>query len=107
MEATEETLRTLSGMVKEAIAVLKRGDDLRPFGNVLHEAWLLKQSLGDWTSNGYVEDVYETARRAGAFGVKSRGRFNLLFVDPGAARGSPGEAGRLIYVPFKFESSRI
>ncbi len=47
LEAKEETLRTLGGMIEEAIAVLNRGDDLRPFGNLLHEAWLLKRSLGD------------------------------------------------------------
>ncbi len=109
LEAKEETLRTLGGMVEEAIAVLNRGDDLRLFGNLLHEAWLLKRCLGDKVSNGYIEEVYETARRAGAVGGKllgaGGGGFMLLFVDPERQEEVRERLGRLTCVPFKFESS--
>ncbi len=108
MEAKEETLRTLGGMVKEATAVLKRGDDLRPFGNLLHEAWMLKRSLGDKTSNGYIEE--STRRREGRELLEgncsepaAEASCNCLWTRSG--KRSPGEAGRLIYVPFKFEST--
>jgi D-glycero-alpha-D-manno-heptose-7-phosphate kinase len=109
LKSKEETLRTLGGMVEEAIAVLNGGDDLRQFGSLLHEAWLLKRSLGGKVSNGYIEEVYETARKAGSVGGKllgaGGGGFMLLFVEPERQEEVRERLDRLIYVPFRFESS--
>lgn len=42
-------------------------------GALLHESWLLKKSLASQISNGYLDDLYETAIRAGALGGKISG----------------------------------
>jgi D-glycero-alpha-D-manno-heptose-7-phosphate kinase len=42
-------------------------------GNLLHEAWTLKQSVSDEISTGSVNDMYASARRAGAWGGKLLG----------------------------------
>jgi D-glycero-alpha-D-manno-heptose-7-phosphate kinase len=109
LQAREEALRGLGGMVEEAIAILSSGDDLRPFGQLLHEAWLLKRSLGDKVSNEHIEEVYEKARQAGAVGGKllgaGGGGFMLLFVEPDRQEEVREQLDRLIYVPFRFEFS--
>jgi hypothetical protein len=95
LEAKEETLRTLGGMVEEAIAVLNRRDDLRPFRNLMHEAWLLKRSLGDKVSSGYIAEVYEGEKGGSCWREIDPSRCRKLHAvvcGPGAARGSPREA---------------
>src|ERR1700741_4061003 len=63
-------LRIMKEMVDEAIAILNSGQDIRAFGELLHEAWQAKRSLSGEVSNSYVDDLYEQARRAGAIGGK-------------------------------------
>jgi D-glycero-alpha-D-manno-heptose-7-phosphate kinase len=42
-------------------------------GNLLHEAWVLKQSVSDEISTSLVDEMYANARRAGALGGKLLG----------------------------------
>jgi D-glycero-alpha-D-manno-heptose-7-phosphate kinase len=42
-------------------------------GPLLHESWLLKKRLASQISNGYIDDLYNTARKAGATGGKISG----------------------------------
>jgi len=113
LERKERTIRALGGMAKEAIAIMNSGDDLLPFGRLLHESWLLKRSLGPKISTDQVDQLYEAATRAGAIGGKllgaGGGGFILLFVPPERQREVRNRLKDLIYVPFKFgfSGSRI
>jgi D-glycero-alpha-D-manno-heptose-7-phosphate kinase len=42
-------------------------------GKLLHESWLLKKRLASGVSNGKIDEMYETARSAGALGGKVAG----------------------------------
>jgi D-glycero-alpha-D-manno-heptose-7-phosphate kinase len=42
-------------------------------GHLLHESWQLKKRLASQISNGVLDEMYETARRAGAIGGKISG----------------------------------
>jgi D-glycero-alpha-D-manno-heptose-7-phosphate kinase len=42
-------------------------------GRLLHTGWLLKKQLASRVSNGLIDDLYQTARRAGALGGKITG----------------------------------
>lgn len=42
-------------------------------GDMLHEAWMLKQSISDQISTGAIDDMYQRARQAGALGGKLLG----------------------------------
>ena len=103
-------LKAIQEMVDRAIEVLASpADDIVDFGRLLNESWMLKRRLSDRVSNADVDDLYETARRAGAIGGKllgaGGGGFVLLFVRP-EDRARVGEALRkLIAVPFKFDVS--
>jgi D-glycero-alpha-D-manno-heptose-7-phosphate kinase len=46
---------------------------LEAIGQLLHESWLLKKRLASQVSNGTLDDMYETARKAGAIGGKISG----------------------------------
>jgi D-glycero-alpha-D-manno-heptose-7-phosphate kinase len=109
LDAKRRQLRLLKQMVGEALAVLSGGQDLAPFGELLHEAWMLKRSLGTKVSNSLVDELYEAARKAGALGGKLTGAggggFLLLFVPPEAQSSVREALHRVVHVPFAFESS--
>jgi D-glycero-alpha-D-manno-heptose-7-phosphate kinase len=110
LNARAQELRTLQGMVGEAMSILASPSaDFAELGALLHESWQLKRSLSDRVSNAMIDDVYAAARRAGAIGGKilgaGGGGFMLMFVRP-EHRAAVREALKgLIAVPFRFESS--
>lgn len=95
-------------LVQEGVSVLAGDRDLSEFGELLHEAWMVKRSLTSKITTPMIDDIYDAARRAGALGGKllgaGGGGFMLLFAKPeihGQIRAAlPG----LLEVPFRFET---
>jgi len=93
----EQRTRTLSGGNERAVLLQMRAqaDRLREelqagnlggFGELLHEAWLLKRRLANGISNPAIDAYYERARAAGASGGKLLGAGGggfLVFYVPG------------------------
>jgi D-glycero-alpha-D-manno-heptose-7-phosphate kinase len=107
-EKTKELSRMME-MVDEAISILNGNDsDLRNFGRLLHEAWMIKRSLTAKISSPKIDKIYEAAREAGAIGGKllgaGGGGFILLFVEPQYQPKVKKKLKNLLYVPFKFEN---
>ncbi len=103
-------LRELGQMVDAALGIL--GSVHRPldeFGALLHEAWKIKRGLSDKVSNSYIDELYASARSAGAIGGKITGAggggFMLLFVPPEKQASVREQLSKLTYVPIRFESS--
>jgi len=94
-------------MVDEGISILQGDASIRKFGELLHETWALKKSLGSNVSNKSVDDLYSRARKAGAIGGKITGAggggFLLLFVPPSKQDRVREALGEQILVPFRFE----
>lgn len=113
IESRERQLTRMSGLVEEAIAILNSRSDIVPFGELLHETWMLKRSLSARISNPHVDEIYETARSAGAIGGKltgaGAGGFILLFVRPADRRRVRERLRHLVHVPFglEFSGSRV
>jgi len=109
IERRTQQLRTMKDMVDEGISILSSGERITRFGKLLHEAWQAKRSLSAKVSNADVEQIYRDARSAGAVGGKligaGGGGFMLLFVPPARQAKVKDRLSKLIYVPFKFESS--
>jgi len=102
-------LRAMREMVDEGERILVGTGDLREFGCLLDESWKLKRSLSSKIAPGFVNEIYDTARRAGADGGKllgaGGGGFMLIFVQP-EKRGAVLKAlNKLLPVPFRFERS--
>jgi D-glycero-alpha-D-manno-heptose-7-phosphate kinase len=70
---------------------------------------MYKRQLSDQVSNSEIDNIYETARGAGAIGGKllgaGGGGFFLLFVPPARQQEVREKLSRLIHVPFSFEST--
>lgn len=68
IRAMDET----KALATEMKRVLLKGE-FRAFGELLHEAWLVKKRMSDKITNPHIEDLYEAARKAGAVGGKISG----------------------------------
>lgn len=103
-------MKAMCNMVDEAVAMLHSGNGaLSDFGRLLHDSWLRKRSLSDRISSQAIDDMYESARKAGATGGKllgaGGGGFLLLFVEPEAQVAVRRQLRHLVQVPFRFEIS--
>ena len=113
VQSVEKQLRSMASMVDEAFRILAGNSDLAAFGKLLHEAWRAKRSLSKQVSNRIIDEIYATARSAGALGGKllgaGGGGFMLLFADPADHERIREKLARLVHVPFRFEraGSRI
>ncbi|MCS6825267.1 MAG: GHMP kinase [Caldilinea sp.] len=72
IEERRPVLREMKRMVLLGKAALEEGA-LDDFGLLLHEAWQLKKQLASKVSNSAIDEIYETAIRAGALGGKITG----------------------------------
>ncbi len=100
----------MTQMVEEAINILSRRDgSMTDFGQLLDEAWSYKRRLSDRVSSPVIDEIYETAKKAGAIGGKllgaGGGGFLLLFVEPDHQVHVRERLASLIHVPFQFENS--
>lgn len=108
IEERKRQLRIMKDLVDESVSVLNSDQDIRGFGELLHEAWQAKRSLSSSVSNSEVDDLFKVAMSAGAIGGKLTGAggggFLLLFVPPEHQERVRLKLNRLIHVPIKFES---
>jgi len=102
-------LRLMKEMVYEAINILNgRVERYHEFGKMLHESWTLKKGLTKYVSNPHIDNIYETAIRAGAIGGKlcgaGAGGFIILFVQPENRSNVKNALNSLLHVPTRFEN---
>ncbi len=66
------TMKRMVELAFEAKSLLE-SSAVESFGRLLHEAWQLKRSLTSGISSGRIDEMYDVARRAGAWGGKLLG----------------------------------
>ena len=78
------------------------------FGSIIHEGWSLKKMLASRISDPRIDDIYETARRAGAIGGKITGAggggFLLLYCPVEKKDNVRKALHGLRELPFRFET---
>lgn len=103
----QKELKAMYDMVYYALEILNSGN-IKKFGELLHESWQIKRNLSDKISTSHIDDIYETARSAGALGGKllgaGGGGFVLVFVPPEKQQRVKEKLKNLLQVPFKFEN---
>jgi D-glycero-alpha-D-manno-heptose-7-phosphate kinase len=99
-------LREMKQMAYTARDELRAGD-LEAMGRLLHEGWQLKKQLASQISNGAIDEMYQTARRAGALGGKITGAggggFLLLYCLPERREAVRDALKPLQELPFQLE----
>ena len=99
-------LKTMYEMAWHALEILKNYN-LDRFGRLLDESWKLKRRLSNKVSTPYIDQMYESAKKAGAYGGKllgaGGGGFVLLFAPPKAQKKIKERLKKSLLVPFKFE----
>jgi D-glycero-alpha-D-manno-heptose-7-phosphate kinase len=109
LHSKRRQLRILRDMVEEATSILSGPGDIQAFGDLLHEAWQAKRAMSQSISSGEIDEIYETARGAGALGGKITGAggggFLLLFAPPRHHAHIREKLDGLLHVPFNFETS--
>jgi D-glycero-alpha-D-manno-heptose-7-phosphate kinase len=100
-------LKAMREMVDQGEKILVGTGDLREFGRLLDESWKLKRSLSSKIAPGFVNEIYDIARQAGADGGKllgaGGGGFMLIFVTPEKRASVLKSLQKLLPVPFQFE----
>jgi D-glycero-alpha-D-manno-heptose-7-phosphate kinase len=102
-------LKRMREMVDESIKILNdRDSEIKDFGKLLHESWMIKRKLTDKITNRTIDKIYEKAMNAGAIGGKllgaGGGGFILFFVEPDKQPIVMKKMKNLLHVPFKFEN---
>ena len=104
-----QELTQMQLMVGEAIKILNGEKDLLDFGRLLNESWQVKRRLTNKITTPVIDEIYNTAIKAGAVGGKllgaGGGGFMLIFVSPELRNRVRESLGGLLHVPFRFESA--
>ncbi len=106
-------LQQLSEFANQAEEILLSNCDLRAFGELLHQSWLIKRSLSRQISSPELDQIYQCAMSAGAYGGKllgaGAGGFMLFFVPPEKQCRVTAALPGFLRVPFDFdmEGSKI
>jgi D-glycero-alpha-D-manno-heptose-7-phosphate kinase len=99
-------LSSLRDMAREARGQVAAGN-LDSLGRLLDEAWALKRRLASKISNCSIDEMYDTARRAGALGGKITGAggggFLLVYCANGQRQSVRQALRGLRELPFRFE----
>jgi D-glycero-alpha-D-manno-heptose-7-phosphate kinase len=96
-------LHQMRRLVDQAYSLLAGGHSLAKFGRLLHEGWLLKNSLDSSISNEAINAIYRRGLEAGALGGKllgaGGGGFVLFFVAPEKRQAVLSALGPLQSIP--------
>lgn len=99
-------LRKMKDIAYIARDELQNGN-LDALGTLLHESWQLKKQLASRISNGAIDQLYDTAIRAGATGGKITGAggggFFLVYAPPGKQEDVRAALADLQELPFRLE----
>ena len=99
-------LREIKQMAYEARKDLENGNS-DAFGSLMHKAWDSKKRLAGPISNGTLDEIYESARRAGALGGKIAGAggggFILLYAPYEKHQAVRRALNGLQELPFRLE----
>lgn len=103
-----ELLKNIFALAKEAYSALSKNEEISWIGKLLDQSWQAKRHISSGTSEQWMNDLYETAVKNGAFGGKLLGAGGggfFAFLAPPATHEKIKRALYQIkvWVPFKID----
>ena len=107
---TNKELQTIYALTKEALQAFQNQADFDQIGQLLDQSWQCKRRLAEGVSSGWMDDLYQTSIKNGAFGGKLMGAGGggfFFFLAPPKKHQQIREALSQIkvWVPFKIDYS--
>jgi D-glycero-alpha-D-manno-heptose-7-phosphate kinase len=107
MKDRRAELREIKQMASQARCDIEQGN-FDTLGSLIHQSWEIKKRLAGTISNEQINEMYETARRAGAIGGKLTGAggggFLLLYVPYESQNKVRAALHGLQELPFRLEA---
>ena len=108
-DQNEAQLTAMRRMVDVGEAILTSSrESIATLGDLLHESWMLKRTVLSRVSTERIDEIYETARAAGARGGKllgaGGGGFMLFLVEPSRRKAVKDALRGLIQVKFDIDT---
>jgi D-glycero-alpha-D-manno-heptose-7-phosphate kinase len=101
------SMKAIQSMAHQGLAILRGQGNIEAFGELLHDAWLLKRGLSSKITTQQIDSIYWKAIGAGALGGKllgaGGGGFMLLFARPIDQPAVRHALTGLLEIPFRFE----
>ncbi|MDD2708935.1 MAG: kinase [Verrucomicrobiae bacterium] len=102
------TMREIHDIARRALELFRQRAEFSKIGELLDASWRVKRTLANGLSNDSIDQMYEAARKAGAFGGKLMGAGGggfVMFLAPPYRHLQIQEAlpGIRVWVPFRFE----
>lgn len=99
----------MTGIAREALSLFQTRGDFEKIGSLLDQCWALKRGNGKNVSNPQIDELYEVAKREGAYGGKllgaGGGGFIMFFAPPERHERIRRALSQLkVWVPFQFET---
>ena len=103
-----KSLHEIQDMAKEALGLFTGHADMSELGALLHKGWLLKRGLAEGLTNDFIDETYNTAIKAGAYGGKLMGAggggfFMFLAPPEKQAQVKAALSAIKVWVPFKID----
>ncbi len=105
----KKEMAQLLELAHEGLAALQNHRSPEEIGKLMYESWKIKRSLTDQISNRALDDIYNCAMEAGAYGGRLLGAGGggfFMFIAPPELHGKIREMLRdkiKVWVPFSFE----
>ena len=102
-------LKDIQSLAYEARRVLQSSSFVKPIGQLLNETWLAKRSISKNISNNTVDEIYNSAIAAGAYGGKllgaGAGGFMIFVVPENNMKVVKAALSGLITLPIKISNN--
>jgi len=105
---TKSQLTEMLSITREALDLFSKQESLRKIGKLLDYSWQLKRSLAEGVSNSSTDELYASAKKAGAYGGKILGAGGggfVMFLAPPEKHQAIKDALKLkVWVPYKIDT---